>query len=370
MSTLERRLLSLGIAFAFLAFTIWLSNGGHFDLAPPIAQASALAYYGADLSAGGGMEKATGVSSGNRFAQPNNAPWPQRAGNYCFLASVQALVNYEYWKIDHNTIPYPNQSDQGPPPPDPSHPWLNGTSTGETSPQILWYMDTALQPTFGTLAVQGSGSNRRPFTLANTSYDFGGDPRAQAVTAAALAPTATVHDYHQHIFHTGVAYATYKLAGSVSLRYPDGGHSPTIALVNQGKHSVVVAGVWSYGSVLTNSANKIDSFAVYNPWNESWGSYINSAYYERVSYTSWTQGQSTKNGPFGAGNAYWWKLPYSSNGGIDPDPRIGIYQAGSGTSHPTAHHWIGYYVVIQRDTHDDHNPDNAYNEKAQLMTGP
>lgn len=368
MSTLERRLLFIGVALMFLAFTLWLSNGGHFDLSPPAAQASSLAYYGADLSAGGGMEKATGVSSSNRFTQPNNAPWPQRAGNYCFLAVAQALINYEYWKTNHSLIKYAHQSDQGPPPPNPSQPWLNGTPTGEQSPQLLWYMDTYLKPTFGTLTIKGSGQNRRPFTLANSSYDFGGDPRAQTVVVAALAPAN--HDYHQHIFHTGVTYATYKLAASVTATYSDGGASPTIALVNQGKHAVVVAGVWSYGSVLQNSSNKIDSFAIYNPWNESWGSYINGAYYERVSYANWTQGQSTKNGPFGPGNAYWWKLPYSSNGGIDPDPSIGIYQAGSGTKNPSAHHWIGYYVIIQRDTHNDNNPDNCYNEKAQLMTGP
>jgi hypothetical protein len=365
MSALERRLLYLGITLLFLAFTLWLSNGGSFNFPIPIAQASGPTYYGADLSAGGGMEKATGVSTSNRFGTPTNSPWPQRAGNYCFLATVQALVNYEVWKTNHNLVQYPLRSYQGPSPPDPAHPWENGTPVGEQSPQILWYMDTNLKPTFGTLPIQGSGQNRRPFTLANSSYDFGGDPRSQAVAMVAL----TGETYHMHVFHTGVSVATYKLAVSVTWSY-SGGASPSIALVNQAKHAVVVAGVWSFGNVIKTPSAKIDSFAIYNPWDEQWGAYINGAYYERVSYASWTQGQSTENGPFGPGYAYWWKKPYSSNGGLDPDPLIGMYQAGPGTKHPSAHFWIGNYVTIFRDSHSTYTSDYAFNENGQPMTGP
>src|SRR5437899_9913909 len=56
--------------------------------------------------------------------------------------------------------------------------------------------------------------SRRPFTLANSSYDFGGDPRAQAVAAADLTPAN--HYYHQHINHNGLTSTTYKLAQTVT----------------------------------------------------------------------------------------------------------------------------------------------------------
>src|ERR1700688_3503234 len=118
LSKLEQRLLFLGIALMFLAFTLWVSNGGSFNLTPTRAYALAsdnsLTYYGADLSSGGGMEKATGVSATNHFTHANSAPWPQYTGNYCFVAAVQAIANYEYWKIDPTQVKFPDQSDQGP----------------------------------------------------------------------------------------------------------------------------------------------------------------------------------------------------------------------------------------------------------------
>ena len=381
MSLLERRLLYLGLTLLFLAFVLGPAQGQH--IAPVVGQNRSSTggfvlssnpvdgsdqpdqaqYYGADLSAGGGMEKATGVNATNHFDQPDSAPWPQYTGNYCFLAVLQALINYEYWKTNHALVEYPRQSDQGPPSPDPSTPWGSGTSTDEQSPQILWAMDTQLQPPGGALPAIGSGRWRRPFTLANSSYDFGGDPRAMAVTAAYLAPSG--HSYHQYIYHDGVVDATYRLAQSVTVTYPDGGASPAMALVNSGAHIVVVAGVWSYGSTLTSAQAQIDSFAVYNPWNEQWGGYINGAYYARVSYASWMYDQSILNGPFDSGHTSWWARPYDSNGGLDPDPATGPYQPGRGS-----HHWIGNYVTVQRDLFFDQNADTCYDEHNRAMSTP
>lgn len=381
MSLLERRLLYTGLTLLFLAFVIGPAQGqnmtsltsrgsrstGVFTLSNDPASSSDRSnkaqYYGADLSADGGMEKATGVNTTDHFDQPDSGPWPQYAGNYCFLAVVQALVNYEYWKTNHDLVPYPRQSDQGPPSPDPATPWGNGTSTGEENPQILWTMDTQVLPPGGALPSLGSGRWRRPFTLANSSYDFGGDPRALAASTAYLAPSG--HSYHQYIYHDGIIDATYHLARAVTMSYPDGGPSPIMALVNSGAHIVVVAGVWSYGSVLTSVQARIDSFAVYNPWNVQWGGYINGAYYARVSYASWTRDQSIVNGPFSFAHTSWWAKPYDSNGGLDPDPSTGLYQPG-----PKSHHWIGNYVSVQRDLFFDYNADTCYDEQNHVMKAP
>lgn len=377
MTVFERRMVLGGMALLLLSLSLWLSGASH--LSSPIARASknipyctspngyCLAYFGADLSANGGMQKATGVASGSPKTKPSG-PWPQYAGNYCFLAVVQALTNYEDWK-DGIALSYPHASDEGPPAPSGQPAWTNGTPVGEVSPQLLWDMDTNLKPTFGTLSIIGSGQNRKPFTLANSSYDFGGDPRSQAY--ATWWETPGNHFYHDYIYHNGVGGASLGLAQALATTFSDG-FSPAIALVNQGEHAVVVAGVWSYGSPFVSNP-VIDSFAVYNPWNQDWGSFINGAYYERVSYANWTSGVSSLQGRTGQ-NTYWWAKTYNSNGGSDPDPHIGIYQAGCDidgcTSNPNAHHWITNYVAVERDTITAYNANYTIDENGNVMQSP
>ena len=134
---------------------------------------------------------------------------------------------------------------------------------------------------------------------------------------------------------------------------------------------MIVAGVWSYGNPSGISDAEIDSFAVYNPWNQGWGEYLNGAYYERVSYSDWTS-QSPKDiyGTPSNGSWFWWGQPYNSNGGSDPDPVIGIYQAGPGTNNPSYHHWINYYVSIQRDDDANDNANYCHDENGNVMQGP
>lgn len=351
MSSLERRLLFLGITLLFLAFMVWTAGGGRFSI--PIAQAadanpSLFAYYyGADISANGGMAVATGVQPSN--ARPANGPWPQYATNYCFLAVVQGIANYEYW-ADGSSIPFPHQNNEGPLNDNPS------SATASNPRQILYEMDNFMKPTFGTITPTGSGSSRRPFTLANSSRDFGGDPRAQAY--ASWYETPDQHFYHQYIYHNGVAGAAHGLAKGVATSFADG-RSPEIAIVNHGEHSVIIAGVWASDNPSTVKNATIYGFAVYNPWDQlNFGTYLNGAYYARVSYADWIS------------SAWWWGPTYSSNNGADPDPIIGMYQAGSGTSHPSAHYWIGNYVSIQRDTDATHSVDYSINENGVVMQGP
>lgn len=367
MTTFERRMLLLGIAFLFIAFSILATSGYQLSIPTALAAPSSDSsqntsnpvYYGADLSIGGGMEKATGVRASSLSSRPYNAPWPQYSDNYCFLAVVQALTNYEYWKSNHSApMHFPTQSSQGP---------ADGIPEHATSSQILYQMDTTMVPSQsgvpGSLSVQNPGTNyRTPFTLANIAYDFGGDPRAQAY--ATYVETPGSHYYHQYIYHNGVNGASLGLAKAVATYHADG-YSPAIALVNQGLHSVVVAGVTSYGNPATTSNPTIVSFSVYNPWDQSWGAYLNGAYYETVSYGHWTAGASNLHG-----YAYWWKLPYNSNHGADPDPNISIYQAGPGTANPNAHHWINSYVTIQRDEDSKDSANYTINEKGQVMYGP
>ena len=276
MSSLERRLLFFAMTLLFLAFIIWTAGEGRFPTAIALAasatpNASTFTYYGADISVNGGMAVATGVQPTN--TRPSNGPWPQYTRNYCFIAVVQAVANYGYWK-QGKAIPFPHQNNQGP---------LNDNPNSETriNPhQILYDMDHYMKPTFGTITPTGSGSSRRPFTLADSSRDFGGDPRAQAY--AAWYETPNLYHYHQYIYHNGVGGATYGLAKGVAFSFSDG-PAPEIAIVNHGEHLVIIAGVWASANPSTNSAATIDSFAVYNPWDQlNFGSYLNGAYYAQV----------------------------------------------------------------------------------------
>jgi hypothetical protein len=309
-------------------------------------------YYGADLSK---MTTATGVNSNNPAVVAANAPWPQNAKNYCFLAATQAVVNYN--DATHGTaLRYPTASTQGP---------VSGSPTDETSGQILSDLDTALIPDGGPLSVTGSGANRRPFTLANIAYDFGGDPRAIAVGSDyELTQDGFGNDalYHQHIYHTSAGPATAAIAKAVAAY-----QKPAIVIVNHGEHAVVVAGVWASSNPATNANAQINALAVYNPWNQQWGAYLSKSYYAKVSYTNWVNASNLPS-PYGGTNS-WYKLPYQSNNNIDPDPSIGIYQAGSGTANPTAHHWITNFVTIQYDNHAT-SADTAYDENDNPMTQP
>ena len=124
-----------------------------------------LHYYGANLQ---NVARATGVYL-DGTVDPNG-PWPQVAQNYCFVAVVQALVNYDDI-MQGLPLRYPHQSDQGP---------ASGDPNDEQVGQILWDMDHQMIPPGGPLVPVGSGPTRRPFTLGNIAYDFGGDPRIQA----------------------------------------------------------------------------------------------------------------------------------------------------------------------------------------------
>jgi hypothetical protein len=349
MSPLERRLVFLSLALFFLAFMGWAAGGGHFptsiaQASSRIANASSLTYYGADISTNGGMAVATGVQPSNN--RPSNGPWPQYTTNYCFLAVVQALSNYQYWAQGY-AIPFPHQNNQGPADDNPS----DATSGANGTPwQILYDMQHSMIPPDGPVP------SPTGFTLADISRDFGGDPRAQAYAAWYEAPAQ--HYYHQYIYHTGVDAGTYGLAKGVATSYWDG-PSPEIAIVNHALHSVIIAGVWASANPSTVSNATIDSFAVYNPWDQlNFGTYLNGAYYARVSYSGWTT------------NSWWWGQTYNSNNGLDPDPVIGIYQAGPGTSNPDSYYWIGNYVSIQRDDDATDNANYSLDENDNVMQGP
>jgi hypothetical protein len=348
MSPLERRLLFSSMALLFLGFMVWVTGGGRFIASAQAAantpNADTVAYYGADISTNGGMAVATGVQTSNN--RPSNGPWPQYTKNYCFLAVVQAVTNYAYWQ-DGQAIPFPHQNNQGP---SDDNPGDATSGANGTAWQILYDMQHYMIPPGGPVPPPTG------FTLADSSRDFGGDPRAHA--AALRFETPDQHYYHQVIYHTGVTVGTYGLARGVSTVYWDG-MSPEVAIVNHAEHSVVVAGVWADANPSEVSNATIDSFAVYNPWDQlNFGPYLNGAYYSRVSYVQWTTSD------------FWWGQPYNSNNGADPDPVVGIYQAGPGTNNPNAHYWIGNYVSIQRDNDATDDANYSFDEAGHLMLKP
>jgi len=159
-----------------------------------------LHYYGANLQA---VVQATGAHlDGN--VDPNG-PWPQFTPNYCFVAVVQALVNYNDI-MQGRYLSYPHQSDQGP---------VSGNPNDAQTGQILWDMDHLMIPPGGPLVLKESGLYRRPFTLGNIAYDFGGDPRIQAFATNYEAPAGEMK-YHEHIYHTNSADATLGMAKALA----------------------------------------------------------------------------------------------------------------------------------------------------------
>ncbi len=334
------------------ALTFFALVGTQLSGSPALAYASVtdsqhLTYYGADLNK---MTLATGINYRTGAIAPGG-PWPQYASNYCFTAVVQAITNY----VDLTKglpIRYPTASDEGP---------LSGNPADEQAGQILYDMDNYMLPPDGPLPIEGSGANRRPYALSNIAYDFGGDPRTQSFGTAYESPD---HEpYHEHIFHNGAAAATFGIAQAVAEF-----RQPVIALVNHAEHSVLVAGVWATGNPLTDPNAQIKALAVYNPWDQSWGTYLSTGNYARVSYNDWI-GATNLPSPWGGINS-WFAEPYSSNGVLDPDPSIGIYQAGPGTSNPDATHWINNYVIIQRDDNYGVSANYSFDEYNHIMLKP
>jgi hypothetical protein len=304
-------------------------------------------YYGTDLHK---MALATGVNFEQPNTIPQGAPWPQRTNNYCFLSVVQAMVNYADLKVGL-PMRYPTQSSQGPASDDPAD---------ETHGQILYDMDHYLIPPDGPLKTIGTGPNRRPYTLANIAYDFGGDPRAEATAVTYETPGNAF--YHDHIYHNGPQAATLGIAQALA-RYGE----PVIAAVNHAEHFVIVAGVWTTGNPLTDQNVQIRALAVYNPWDQSWGAYLSTGYYTRVSYNDWINATNLPGSPQSVHS--WFGQPYQSNGDLDPDPSISRYQAGPGTLNPNAQHWIGNYVTIERDDHPV-SANFSFDENDQMMLQP
>ncbi len=300
------------------------------------------------------MHAATGLGTDNSIT--NGGPWPQAAGNYCGIADIQGVVNYLDW-ANGSALAYPTEASQGP--------VTNSTAAGdpgaEQPGQILYNLDNKLAANFPPgPKVVSSGPNRRPYTLANISHDAGLDPRA--IAAGIDDGIGFGLNYHMHVYHTSPDTVTYSIAYEVAAY-----KVPVVAIVNHGSHSVLVAGVWAYGNPATDSNVVIDSLAVYNSWDQRLYGFLGGVYYSRVPYNVFAHGYTS--------NGLWLATPYSTSGGYDPDPYMGVYQAGTdpysgATSNPSSQFWLGNYVIIEPDNHADHSADNAYNESNQLMTGP
>jgi hypothetical protein len=223
-------------------------------------------------------------------------------------------------------------------------------------------MDHLMVPPDGPLVPRGSGQDRRPFTLGNIAYDFGGDPRIHAFATNYYTGPDEMK-YHEHIYHTDALAATWGMVKALA-RYS----RPVLVLTNHGLHTLLVAGFWATGNPLTNPHAQIHSLAVFNPWNsEVWGQYITTGPYQQVSLDDWLNATQLPT-PFG-GVTTLLNLPYASNGRLDPDPSIGIYQAGPGTRNPRKTHWIGNFVIIEPDMNQQ-SADFAFDENNQPMLEP
>jgi len=232
----------------------------------------------------------------------------------------------------------------------------------EKPDQILWDMDHLMVPEDGPLVQRGTGFKRRPFTLGNIAFDFGGDPRIQAFGTNFEAPPGEMK-YHEHIYHTDAMTATSGMVKALA-RFS----KPVLIMANHAEHTLLVAGFWATDNPLTNPDAQIRSLAVFNPWDSAqWGQYITTGSYQTVSLDDWLNATHLPT-PFG-GVTSLLSLPYASNGGLDPDPSIGIYQAGPGTKNPNEHHWIGNFVIVQPDMHPE-SANFSFDEDNELMLQP
>lgn len=314
------------------------------------AASEPLVYYGADLPT---VQLATGVHL-DGTVDPNG-PWPQYTQYYCFAAGVQAVVNYDDI-MQGLPLRYPHRSDQGP---------LSALPQDEQVGQILWDMDHQLIPSYGPLVQKGTGVNRRPFTLGDIAYDFGGDPHVHASAINFEVPSGEKL-YHEHIYHTNSMTATLGIAKTLETF-----KKPVLVFANHALHTLLVAGFWATGDIFANPPDpqaQIRSLAVFNPWDSATrGQYITTGPYQEVSLDAWLNATNLPT-PFG-GVTTLWNLPYDSNGRLDPDPSIGIYQAGHGTKNPGKTHWIGNFVAVQPDLHTE-TADYTFDENDTLMLKP
>jgi hypothetical protein len=250
--------------------------------------------------------------------------WPQQNQNWCAIANIQAIKEYDYYKATGGQWP----------------------TSDFTQTDI--YNDVNSQ---SAVSPWGSTSG---YVKANISNDFGLDPRA--ITYSAYQVTPAGYYFHNFIYQTSAATATHNVA--LDFGPAAGVNDPISITVYHGQHSFVVSGV--YASSDPSQGNEtLYGIDTWDPFvNSGFGGSINSTTEEVWSYSDWVNSSSL------------WGSTYSSNGGQDPDPStpVNYYVPPFPNYGNQQHHWIGYYVTIEQDGTSvcgTHGPNYALNQYGQ-----
>ncbi len=283
-------------------------------IAPKTAQAAAQASKTAQIGIVWHTYEAD-VNTLNTALNSNHANWPQKNGNWCGVANIAAINDYDYLinGID-NQNKYPDQYSVAN--------MLNGTISGQPSPISPW----------------GSISGTPAFK-ANISKDGGTDPRSIAWGLYTVTPNNFF--FHNYIYpgSNGVDHAVRNFASDFGPY--NGLNDPISVTINGGQHSVVISGV------IANEDPSYDPNGVIlqkvHIW-DPWFGFNGTTPYNTTGRDQWwyvSDFESAQNYP------QWWGQTYNTSNGYDPEPST----TGSNyyNAPPLSHHWGGNYITIEQD---------------------
>lgn len=336
MTWIERRMLAVALLFGML--TLCVAGNDHFGLATlpsPVAQAASGTFYGAN-------EGWVGIAT---------SEWPQRNGNWCGVANVEALANYTFQAATGNANYFPFGN--------PAHTPAGGRNQASIASDLnasfavsQWGVPSwnGIGPGFQADIARDGGTDPRSIAWA-TLYESAAGDYLHLHRPGYLAPrwATRAYSFHDVIYHGGETQALTGLA-----RMLETFHMPVSITMAHGLHSDVVSGLYS-----TNDPNSSGTAAVtaVNVWDPGVGS--SGGGYQSAREVTW-DAYSFNNDPS------MWGSTYQSNNGYDPDPAVGPYTPNG--QYPT--HWINNYTLIGPDRNTGVSPDWALDEYGNVMTHP
>jgi hypothetical protein len=294
-----------------------------------------------------GCSTCTGIyygASSNATRAISGTIWPQRSKNACGIADAIAVVNYD--RIQYGgSFTFPNSSGQS-----------TMMQNNQTAGASQWGHATPTNVWGG---------------ITNIAPDFGTDPRSVAYDVKHY--TWSTHYFHDVIYRWQLGHATAPSywtqaieATTIMARSMASNHTPIIAFINGGLHSVVVTGIWSYNNVNTHFPAGIEGLVYRDPLGNSTTSR------QEVNIRTWIGGHYAS--PFGIYSL--WSLYYGDRYTIgdmkntyDPEPTVGPYKPSS--TYP--HHWYLGFTWVARDNDSTDSVDwalSAFNWRAIKPTIP
>lgn len=292
---------------AFLALLLSIVAPGRVNAAPHTAHTSGCP--------GGSCP---GIFYGASPTLMNGSIWDlqEQYGNWCGIANIAVISNYDWLQYNNGVPPYLSQSD--------IHDLLN--SSGDVSP---WGR-----------AVSGSGRQYGPgpYVAADISADGGTDPFA--IVEGVWHDTPPGYYFHNWIYRTSASTATYDFGSDFGAA--NGVNDPISVTINGGAHSFVIDGVWASSDPSSSASHTIYYIDTWDPWLDSNNQPFDHKnwYYNTTQNEAWSLSDWTSLSKF-------WGQGYNPYNTYDPEPNTtgGNYY----NSPPLSAHWGGYFVTIEQD---------------------